>query len=165
MARCSILIPAYNNTEEQKMALIQSINRQSAIQDIQVILIDDGSNLELKWTSDFLSKYLHCNYKFFVNNNNQGVGFSRNRIFNAIDTDYFCFLDSDDSFYDDTIIEQYITFLDSHLNYDAIRSLIYSDYQKTVSSIEELIDSLNLHGLCGRTCFFKKHNINFPLIQ
>ena len=85
--------------------MLESINKQTAIQNIQVILIDDGSNLEMRWTDLFLSQHLCCKYKFIQNDINLGVGPSRRKIFNLVDTDYFCFLDSDDIFYSDTIIE------------------------------------------------------------
>ena len=96
MYQFSIIIPHYNLPESLEN-LLQTIPTNN---DIQVIIIDDGSNdksrLYLKRLSD---KY--NNYTFIYNNQNQGAGVARNKGLRFAKGKYVLFADTDDSFTSD----------------------------------------------------------------
>ena len=86
MKKVSIIIPAYNSEEYIRRAL-ESIPKRD---DIEVIVIDDGSSDR---TFEIASEY---NVIVFHNEDNMGIGYSRNlAIFMAIG-EYIMFFDSDD---------------------------------------------------------------------
>ncbi len=92
MVKVSIIVPIYNSEKYLKKCL-ESLVRQS-MQDIEIILIDDGSS---DGSLKIISKYA---YKFsnivYVSKNNAGIGASRNDGIKKAHGKYIAFVDSDD---------------------------------------------------------------------
>lgn len=86
MIKVSIIIPAYNSEEFIEHALM-SIPRRD---DVEVIVIDDGSEDR---TYEIVSKF---DVKILQNDNNKGIGYSRNRALKCVQGEYVMFFDSDD---------------------------------------------------------------------
>lgn len=88
----SVIIPVYN-TGEKLERCIESVER-SSYENIEILLIDDGSN---KMTSDICDLY-EKKYKNVIvfHNENRGVSYSRNFGIKKSNGSYIMFVDSDD---------------------------------------------------------------------
>ena len=88
----TVIIPVYN-TEKYIKRCIESVLNQS-LKGIKIIVINDAST---DHSSSILHNYKTCKQINIIDNPcNLGQGESRNIGLNLVDTDYFCFLDSDD---------------------------------------------------------------------
>ena len=91
------LMPQYNETENIIKPLLDSIALQQQIDmnDIGVIIVNDGSNIKL--TENFLKSY---SYKIeYYQNAHKGVSATRNACLDYATADYVCWCDADDMFY------------------------------------------------------------------
>ena len=88
----TVIIPVYN-TEKYIKRCIDSILNQS-FKYIKIIIINDNSTDRSSSIIHKFSSYEQV--KIIENSYNIGQGESRNIGLNLVDTDYFCFLDSDD---------------------------------------------------------------------
>jgi glycosyltransferase involved in cell wall biosynthesis len=92
MAKISIIIPNYNNAQYLDRCLKSAINQ--TYKDIEIICIDDKSTDD---SLDVLKKYEDIeNVKIIRLTENGGVSNARNIALSQIDSEYVCFLDSDD---------------------------------------------------------------------
>lgn len=96
--KVSILIPAYNRQDFIKTAL-KSCTSQT-YNNFEVIVYDDGSTDEtLNEIKDFIK---NCSIKnknkirIIEGVTNKGIGVARNILLNSFDSEYACWLDSDD---------------------------------------------------------------------
>ncbi|MDH5084130.1 glycosyltransferase family 2 protein [Clostridium perfringens] len=90
----SIIIPVYNSEKYIKKCLESIYYDLNMINNIEVIIIDDGSTDNSKeYISKFLNKY--DNLKYFYQKN-KGVSKARNYGLSKATGDYIMFLDSDD---------------------------------------------------------------------
>ena len=98
----SIVIPHYNSPDTLKR-MLESIPERD---DIQVIVVDDGSSAENKKTLSLLS---HRNLEIYYNETNMGGGFSRNAGFSHVKGKWFIGCDADDFFSDDAfdVLDKY----------------------------------------------------------
>lgn len=87
----TVIIPVYN-TEKYIKRCIDSILNQS-FKYIKIIIINDNSTDRSSSIIHKFSSYEQV--KIIENSYNIGQGESRNIGLNLVDTDYFCFLDSD----------------------------------------------------------------------
>lgn len=115
MPKVSVIIPTYNCASFINEA-IESIINQS-YQDLEVIVIDDGSNDD---TDKVLKPYM--NRIKYIYQENKGVAIARNVGIRAAKGEYIAFLDSDDIWYPEKLKIQ-TEILDSHQNV----GLVYSD--------------------------------------
>ncbi|MBC5742662.1 glycosyltransferase [Lachnospiraceae bacterium MD308] len=93
MADISVIIPIYNG-EKYLERCMDSILSQSGVE-VEVICIDDGSTDR---TADILDKYekRYFNVTAIRNENNKGVGYSRNKGMELASGRYIQFVDADD---------------------------------------------------------------------
>ena len=93
MADISVIIPIYNG-EKYLERCMDSILSQSGVE-VEVICIDDGSTDR---TADILDKYekRYFNVTAIRNENNKGVGYSRNKGMELAAGRYIQFVDADD---------------------------------------------------------------------
>lgn len=91
MISFSIIIPSYNNSEELKLLLLSIQKHCSAINDHEVIVVDDASkdsSIELLCGEFIFVKYLRCKInKGVANARNEGARVSKNNILIFIDSD------------------------------------------------------------------------------
>ena len=90
--KVSIIVPVYN-TEQYLKQCIDSITAQT-LQDIEIIIVDDGSKEECARLCDELAK-TDSRIKV-IHKINEGVGFARNTGIAAARGEYVGFIDSDD---------------------------------------------------------------------
>lgn len=94
----SVVIPTYNRKGWIAKA-INSVKQQTYSAIIEIIVVDDASN---DGTADFI-KSEFPDVILFVNEQNKGACFSRNKGGEAATSDYIAFLDSDDQFHEQKI--------------------------------------------------------------
>ena len=89
----SIIIPYKNNYNTLNQCIRSVLNQK--IQEIEIILIDDGSTDK---SIDIIKKYKkYKNIRLIKNNKSKGVSFSRNKGIKKATGKYCVFLDSDDA--------------------------------------------------------------------
>ena len=122
----TVIIPVYN-TEKYIKRCIKSVLNQS-LKYIKIIIINDAStDLSSLIIHDFES-YEHI--KIIENPYNLGQGESRNIGLNLVDTDYFCFLDSDD-WVDTLSYETAVRALEENRNSDMAIFGIKTEYENS----------------------------------
>ncbi|MEP3630600.1 MAG: glycosyltransferase family 2 protein [Hyphomicrobiales bacterium] len=94
----SVVIPAHNRKEWIAKAL-HSAKQQTYSAIVEIIVVDDAS---VDGTADFI-KTEFPDVVVFVNEQNKGACFSRNKGAQAATGDYIAFLDSDDQFHEQKI--------------------------------------------------------------
>jgi len=97
--RVSVIIPCYNAGVYLNDA-IESV-LQSSYKDIEIILVDDGSDDTL--TVEIISKYQNKEGINLINQANAGPSVARNNAVKASKGEYLVFLDADDKIHKDTI--------------------------------------------------------------
>lgn len=99
----TIVTPVYNR-EKVIGRSITSVLKQS-FKEFEVIVIDDGSSDNtLKIVESYESD---MRLRILVNDCNRGVNYSRNRGISAATGEYIIFLDSDDNFFEEALVEVY----------------------------------------------------------
>ena len=88
--KLSIIMPYYN-TEQYTPALLEVLDKQMR-DDVEVIIVDDGSKVPFK------TKY---KWAKVIRQENAGPGLARNKGLDAMTGEYFTFIDSDDLVTDD----------------------------------------------------------------
>lgn len=163
--RCSVIVPSFNTSVEQKQFLIDSINKQTACKNMQLIIVDDGSFANYAWTEEYLNENLQCPHILHTLPENHGVGYARKVSFDLVNTDYFIVMDADDGFTSPDTVQQYISILDM-CNLDGVNSYIRA-FKPSGSFVitEGLYIAQSLHGFCGRTKVFRDHGIEFKPLQ
>lgn len=169
----SVVIPIYNNGLTIERALRSIIVHQNI--DIEVIVIDDGSNDDgcLK-AIEALNELGFNHFKVLCNLNNQGAYFSRNLgVFLACKT-YVMFLDGDDQLSDDCLDTLYSFMVLNHPDivlfdillkqYNASDVIMHSLNREITNP--ELIDYVKaLPSPCNklvRRSIYTNHHIQFP---
>ena len=103
MYKITVIIPSYNRASVLPRA-IDSVLAQTLPVD-EIIVIDDGSTDE---TQELLKK-LYPQIKI-IKQSNKGVSAARNAGINSSSSEWFCFLDSDDSWQPNKLTEQFQAF-------------------------------------------------------
>jgi len=100
MPKLSIIIPTYNRYFLLKRAIL-SITNQKESCDVEIIIVDDCSEK----TIDYIGEFNGHNIKFFRNENNGGVNYSRNKGIKESTGEWIAFLDDDDEYLQDGIFK------------------------------------------------------------
>lgn len=98
MYKIAVIIPVYNN-EKYLKNLFRSIKNQTfGFENIQIIMIDDGSDDRgIELINSYCKKY-HNVLGFYLNKNSGAAGMPRNIGLKNADSKYIMFADSDDFF-------------------------------------------------------------------
>lgn len=91
MVRFSIIIPVYNRPEEV-VELLDSLTMQSLKNDIEAIVVEDGSTLTCEDEIETFKKQIKLKY---IYQDNKGPGLARNEGVKHAEGEYLIFLDSD----------------------------------------------------------------------
>ncbi|MBK8352976.1 MAG: glycosyltransferase family 2 protein [Saprospirales bacterium] len=87
----SVLMPAYNSAKYIAQS-IESILNQT-FKNFELIIINDGSSDN---TYDIIASYSDKRIKYFQNEGNKGLIYTRNKLIELSNFEYIAFLDSDD---------------------------------------------------------------------
>lgn len=122
----SIIIPAYNVEQYIKECIESIINQEkvSFTQDVQVIIIDDGS---IDSTGDIVKKYVkkYPNNIHYIEQKHKGVSSARNTGLNYAKGKYVNFLDSDDKLDSKALIMAYEFLEENSTEIDFVAIPIY----------------------------------------
>lgn len=100
--KITVIVPIYNQEKFLKECLT-SLNKQT-LREIEILCINDGStDNSLKILNDFLSIDSRI---VIINQSNQGVGHARNVGIDAARGEYLCFMDGDDFYPNDMVLEK-----------------------------------------------------------
>lgn len=92
MVRISVIVPVYNVEKYLDQCLNHIINQ--SFQDLEIICINDGST---DGSPDILNKFAKMDSRIqIINQENQGLGATRNRGISLAKGDYIYFMDGDD---------------------------------------------------------------------
>ena len=95
MIKLSIILPIYN-VSKYIIRCLQSISTQELNNDIELILVDDGSpDNSIKLAIEYLNSYPNLN-KQIIHQKNKGLGGARNTGLDYARGEYIWFVDSDD---------------------------------------------------------------------
>lgn len=92
--RVTVVVPVYE-VEEYLGDCLASIAAQTAIDDLRVVIVDDGSTDRSGEIADEFAQQ-HPDRVLVIHQDNRGLGAARNRGLDAVDTEFVAFLDSDD---------------------------------------------------------------------
>ena len=92
--KVSVIIPFYNNTENELERSIKSVNKQK-YENVEIILVDDASTRKYKNLNEIIKKY---NIKYIKLEKNSGPAKARNIGIQNATGKYVAFLDADDEF-------------------------------------------------------------------
>jgi glycosyltransferase involved in cell wall biosynthesis len=105
MKRISVIIPIYNSSHHIKRCL-DSVLAQSIVDQIVIIAVDDGSTDD---SGAILDAYASENPVVFkvIHQENRGIAGARNRGLREVETEFFSFIDNDDTIEPD-FFERYL---------------------------------------------------------
>ena len=144
----SIVIPVYN-CEKYLDQTINSVLNQT-YKEFEILLVDDGSNIE---TAKICDKYASLNENVFVfHNENHGVSYSRNFGIKHAKNDYIIFLDSDDYWNDNNLLQK-INDINNHDDFVLFGYKYYINGEYINKSIFDGCDLTSLKDLCDKVLY------------
>ena len=161
MKKLNILIPQYNESENDISPLLNSIALQQNINfdEIGVIICNDGSDIIL--SDDFLKSY-SFDIQYFKEKH-KGVSSTRNFLLDKSDAEYVMFCDADDMFYNACGL--WIIFGEFESGgFDTLISVFVEetrDEHGNVMYISHDIDTTFVHGKVHRKQYLIDNNIRF----
>ncbi len=146
-----IIIPCFNAHETLDNTL-KSIEKQSIVNNIKVLLVDDCSTTNYE---SFINRY---NKKIDISllrlEKNGGPGIAREQGIQHTKCKYITFIDSDDTFFSPNSLELLLT--DIEEGYDLVNSILYDQKRKSYYYLKGSV--------CGkiyRRSFIEEKNIHF----
>ena len=154
--KISIIIPFYNSENYLKDAIDSIINQTIGFENIQLILVNDGSSDKSEETC-LKYKRMYDNV-VYLKRENKGVSSARNEGLNFVEGKYINFIDSDDKWSKDALLNMYnfmeqnyleVDFVSARIkNFEANNDYHYLDYkfEKTrIVNVEKEPDMLIFH--------------------
>lgn len=169
MPLISIIVPIYNAANYLHKC-INSILNQS-LNDLEIILIDDGSNDGSSLICDFFQK--KDNRIKVVHNRNQGISASRELGLQLAKGEYILFVDSDDWIDNNMLSHMYKIAKQEHLDIVGCTFYaVYADHKKLIRTFyakyEDFLSDI-IRGNWGvvwklltKKSLYKQNNIHFP---
>lgn len=110
MPKVSVLVPLFNTEESHFRQMIESVLNQT-FKDWELLLLDDssqGNNFE-----EIVSSYKESRIKYFKNERNFGISYSRNKLISLAQGEYLAVFDHDDICFPDRLNLQ-VTYMEEH---------------------------------------------------
>ena len=129
--KISVIIPVYNSSTYLRKCLDSVVNQ--TLKDIEIIVINDGSTDDSK---NIIEEY-SCKYKniIFIDQENKGIGKTRNIGIKKATGEYITFVDSDD-YIKENMLEEYYKYARKH-NFD----LVIGSYIKKINNKEIIFEN------------------------
>lgn len=129
--KISVIIPVYNSSTYLRKCLDSVVNQN--LKDIEIIVINDGSTDDSK---NIIEEY-SCKYKniIFIDQENKGIGKTRNIGIKKATGEYITFVDSDD-YIKENMLEEYYKYAKKH-NFD----LVIGSYIKKINNKEIIFEN------------------------
>lgn len=176
MFRISVIIPVYN-VEDYLEDTLNSLLNQTMINDIEVIMVDDGSTDDSRYIIDEYAKNFDNFYAY--HKNNEGPGIARNYGLDLAKGEYIHFMDADDylpprayeTLYNfnpdaDFIIGNLLKFGEFNIWENVLFKHAYRDFNDNIQSFNFkkyphiVWDSITCNKLYKKS-FLDKHNLRF----
>ncbi len=119
--KISVIVPVYNTKKYLKRCLESIINQ--SLKEIEIIVINDGSKEEI---DDIIDKYI--DKITYIENDNHGIGYTRNLGIQKATGEYIGFVDSDDTIEEDMYLKYYKYAKDNDL--DIVVGNYYTHYNE-----------------------------------
>lgn len=157
----SVIVTTYNRPEMLERACRSIFNQ--AYDNIEIIIVDDNSTIELSSLIDALKEISPYPIYFYKNSSNRGACFSRNFGISVSNGYYITGLDDDDEFLPERISD-FISKYDSNYSFLSSNSVVitksgsrlYSKIKEDkVISLEDMLWS----NICGTQVFIEKKKI------
>lgn len=164
----SVLMPAYN-CEKYLKESIQSILDQT-YRNLELIIIDDGSQDNTKNIIIEMQNY-DDRIKFFENEKNMGLPYTRNRSVDLSKGEYLAILDADDIAYPTRLEKQIAYFLVKDVDvvstdYELFGEKIHNRlYKRNFKTTECMIELLFFNNICNSSAMIKKEFLTRDSIQ
>lgn len=129
--KISVIIPVYNSSTYLRKCLDSVVNQ--TLKNIEIIVINDGSTDDSK---NIIEEY-SCKYKniVFIDQENKGIGKTRNIGIKKATGEYITFVDSDD-YIKENMLEEYYKYARKH-NFD----LVIGSYIKKINNKEIIFEN------------------------
>ncbi len=148
-----IITPIYHASNENLYRYIDTLKKQTIIDDCTIYIVIDGDENEEELYDFFNSFSDSMNIVILKNEINKGPGAARNNALERCAGEYIFFLDIDDYLKDENTLEKLYNFAKSN-NYDSIIYGVRTEPQYKNKKI--------LTGNFFKRDFIKKNNIYFP---
>ena len=159
--KLQILVPQYNETEQEIKPLLDSIAIQIKVDfnEIGVIICNDGGGVVLR--KEFLEQYP---FKIdYIHQHHAGVSTARGNAFDHSTADYVMFCDADDMFYKVTGL--WMVMREIEKGFDTLLSLFYEEWKHPETGefyiVEHKADSVFVHGKVHRRQYLIDNNIRW----
>ena len=129
--KISVIIPVYNSSTYLRKCLDSVVNQ--TLKDIEIIVINDGSTDDSKnIIEEYTGKYKNI---IFIDQENKGIGKTRNIGIKRATGEYITFVDSDD-YIKENMLEEYYKYAKKH-NLD----LVIGSYIKKINNKEIIFEN------------------------
>lgn len=165
----SVIIPAYNAQDYLERAVNSVLNQ--SYNNIEIIIINDGSSDN---TLNIIEKLSNLHKEIiFLSHENQGISKTRNRGIELANGEYICFLDSDDTYEPEFLLDllnqvirnnddfSYCLFNKVFSESDIRPSKVYKDDNNIINFLN--FDYFDICCLFIKKRFMDKHNIKFEI--
>lgn len=119
MPKVSVLMPVYNTEEIHLREAIESILNQT-YSDFELIILNDGSTTDIK---SIINSYPDKRIKYYANDGNKGLIYTRNRLLDLATCPYIAYMDSDDISVPERL-EKQVEFMDNNPDISVLGSQI-----------------------------------------
>ncbi len=159
----SFIIPVYNRPDEID-ELLQSLVHQTYTDDFEIVVVEDGSDIDCR---SVVSKYLNQLNGVYYFKQNSGPGASRNYGMSVAKGDYFIILDSDC-----IIPENYLTEVNVFLNQNYVDCFggpdaahdSFSDVQKAINqAMTSVLTTGGIRGASEKLGKFQPRSFNMGI--
>lgn len=123
---CSVVIVTWNRRRELEAAL-DSVFAQTIAADLEVIVVDNGSNDN---TVEWLKKEYPHPVRLYAFADNKGASHGRNAAIRVARAPHVCFLDSDAVIMSENAIERCLEFMAQHPEHRAVAAPIWFDRER-----------------------------------
>lgn len=162
MSKLGIIVPHYKEPIDVVYRAISSIKSQvnCNFDNIEIYIVTDRGGVKLK---ERQFKKFGLNIKCMTTDYHAGPGYARQYVLDRIDVEYVMFIDSDDVFYSNFVLQYFMDNVDKDLDY------LFTSYLEEYAPNKFLLkdDSTSigcLHGKMYSLKFLKKFDIRFPYI-
>jgi glycosyltransferase involved in cell wall biosynthesis len=139
MPKVSVNIITYNRAKYLEECLTSIENQNYS--DLEIILIDDASTDE---TFEVIAKFKKFPIKYFKNNTNKGIPFSRNLAISQSNGSFICILDSDDIISENRI-EKSLSVFEKDANINLVCGFLQKRGETNYSFDNRLLEPLDIY--------------------
>ena len=120
MIKLSILMPYHNESFEKIKPTFESLHSQKGVDFKEIELVISNNCEKPKEPIEIYESFPNLNINYVLCKEIDNIGMSRQTALDNAKGEYVCWLDSDDIFPDNTILNKYFQIMNQHKNFDII---------------------------------------------